>query len=128
MYDKVQLCMTKCVKVSLAEQSKARQSNAWTNHGLGSNRSEPVIGPCFAMICFDRNALTHFVIQTGRRRCEALPGVRICNPLSPPPSRDRHYACSSRHSQHTATGAHHVFYYMYNALVCVSVCKYSKKY
>ena len=26
------------------------------------NCSEPVIGPCFALLCFSRNTLTHIVI------------------------------------------------------------------
>ena len=55
--------MTECVKVlrakqskaeqSTAKQSKAKQSKAWTNHRLGrlARSSEPMIGPCFALLC-----------------------------------------------------------------------------
>ena len=56
--------MTKCVKVLRAKQSKAKQSldQAQARNGLIGAYHEPVIGPCFALLCFARNTLTHFVI------------------------------------------------------------------
>jgi len=47
--------MTKCVKVLRAKQS----------------RPEPVIGPCFPLLCFARNTLTHVVMVTETNTSEA---------------------------------------------------------
>jgi hypothetical protein len=49
------LCMTKCVEALRAKQSMDQTL-------LGTVLSEPVIGPCCALLCFARNTLTHFVI------------------------------------------------------------------
>jgi len=69
-------------KVRQSVTSKAKQGKEWTNHRLGSNRSEPVFGPCHALLCFARNTSTHFAMALMR----SIHSDRSSPPCPPPPS------------------------------------------